>query len=194
MATRRVALRLLSEADLRTIYEWRNRPSFRFYIMGYDDVASYEEFCEQMHRFGLTRPYRYMVESCDTGRPIGFAYARDHSEDGSSCFLNVYIEDAYIGLGYGVDVFVLMASFLFHSAAVRRIALEVFSYNARSLSALRGAKVRELASTGKYREHEGKNYLIHEFEISEADLPAIDAMLARLSATRSTSATPSRSP
>jgi len=185
MVTRRVALRELTDTDLPTVYRWRNTPSFRSYIMSYDDKVSFEEFCGQMRRSGLHRPHRFMVDHRVTGRPIGFTYARDHAGDGSSCFLNIYIEDAFVGLGYGVDIFALMTLFLLREVRAQSVYVDVFAYNTKSLAAMWGAGFREIEAHGETRDHDGAAYPIHRFEISEVNLPKIEATLTALSSSRS---------
>lgn len=146
MATRRVRLRRLAHSDFEVLYGWRNTRSFRSNIMSYDDVVTYDEFAGQIERSRADRPYRYMVDRRRDGQPIGFTYAHGHSGDGSTCLLNVYIEEALAGRGYGVDVFALMTQLLLRKVGVQCLFIDVFAYNKMSLGRIDIQRIQIMAA------------------------------------------------
>lgn len=179
LETRRVRLRDIDPDDLSTIYSWRNTKNFRYYVRSNDDLVTFPEFCVEFKHYSEIRPYQYIIETIESKFPIGLTYIHSVSDSGTRAFLNIFITDDYVGLGYGVDVFLLICRHIFTKTSVEEICAQAFSYNEFSLSALKGANIPSV-ETDEKRVHKGKTYPVFRFCVGSEHMNRVSKLIDAL--------------
>ena len=181
METREIRLRPLMDADLPTVFQWRNTYGFRTYVMSYDDVVTYDQFLCQMNNTAPIRPYRFIVEHKQSEHPVGFIYCHSHSEIDRSCFLNVYIDEGSCGRGYGVSASAALILYLLQNRYVHCVYFEVRSDNYRWLLTMRSFDIHEVNPPGDMPEAVIQQNATHRFAVTQDDLERVKEVLARFS-------------
>lgn len=175
LETRRICLREITSADWSTIFAWRNTENFRYFVPSNDEVVTYPEFCEEFAKASAVRLFQFLVEKRTGGQPVGFAYVHSVSEERSHCFVNIFMSEPYVGHGYAVDVFLLIARLMLTQTTLHRVYAQAFSYNTMSLSAL-SARIPE-AATEQRREHKGKEYSYTASSVTHEHMDRISRLL-----------------
>jgi len=185
METRRIRLREVTKEDLPTIFEWRNTEKFRFLFHHNENIINYDEFCEEFICDMTVRKFQYIIETTTTCKLVGLTFIHSFSEVENYCFFNVFFDERYEGKGYGVDAFALFSYFLFNSAGIKKIYVEAFEYNIRSLSFIRKSGMKEIEVLRNKKLHLEKEYDILRFSCDNSLLPTIIALKEKLSLPKS---------
>src|SRR5436190_9778362 len=124
LETRRIRLREIHDEDLVTMFQWRNTEKFRFLFHHNDNIVNYTQFCEEFAQDRAVYRFQFFAEKKDTGEPIGLTFVHTYSEQYRSCFLNIFISECFERKGFGTDVFVQFALFLFQQMELKKIFVQ----------------------------------------------------------------------
>jgi RimJ/RimL family protein N-acetyltransferase len=151
LETSRIVLRPVQKTDMLAMYEWRNSDSYRGYFQVRRNMVTQEEFDMEYKRdLERSRHVQFIVWSKRLNRPIGLVYSYSYSQAEGHVFMGTFIEDDVKEKGYGAEVSVLFIRHLFDNFPIRKISIDVFSYNAPSLS---GCENLGFVKEGEFREH-----------------------------------------
>lgn len=181
MQTRRINLRAFTDEDLPTFFRWRNTEKFRFLFHHDENVVTYEECCAEFVHDSPGKDFQYITERTSNGEVMGLTYVHHLNSKEGSCFVGIFLEERFEGKGYGVDIFLLLARFLFESLKLKRVYVEVFAYNALSLATIRAAGMTEVERFPGQRKHQGEPSDVLHFYYEVERLPEVIALLEKLS-------------
>ena len=126
-----IGLRLATAADCRRLWEWRNEPTVRAMSLNVAEIPYVDH--ERWFARKLGDPStRILVVEDGAGRAIG--YVR-FDVTGAEAFINVCIDAAERGKGYGVSAIARASDDLVTTSAVRRVVAQVKQANAASTAA-----------------------------------------------------------
>ena len=173
LETRRIRLREIQNGDLITIFQWRNTEKFRYLFHHNEDEIDYDGFCEEFTCDATVRKFQFLVELKETNEPVGLTFIHSYSEESKDCFLNIFLSEHFEKKGYGVDVFVLFALFLFNQVGIKKLFVEASSYNEHSISCIRNGGMTELRGLNNKKIHAGKEYDLLRFEGDKKIVPLL---------------------
>lgn len=181
VATPRLRLRAIEQKDYSILHRWRNQPRYIRLCSDRRAVVSYDQFVDELKlEFSRSRHSQFLIERTKDGISIGTVFAYGLNLSDGHVFVTIYVDEQYEYLGYGPEAFSALLLFLFDILPLRKVYLEVFSYNHNSLSTIQGAG---LTQEGCFREHrffDGKYWDIYRFAILRSELAIPTRFLDRL--------------
>lgn len=176
-----VSLRPIQETDLQLLLQFRNDFKFRALCSQRREVIDFEAFRSELcSDFRRDRHQQYIIE-INRGEviPAGTIYSYGLNREDGHCFITVFVVEAFMRRGYGLDAAALLAVFLFESLNLHKIYLEVYDYNQLSTStAMNFGCVEE----GRFKEHrffDGRRWDLVRFAFYKRDVPKAIVFLER---------------
>ena len=184
LKTRRIRLREIQEKDFTTLFRWRNSEKFRLLFHHNDKEIDYEGFCEEFTWDTMARKFQFLVVIKNSHEPAGIAFVHSYSQENKECFLNIFLAESFEKKGYGTDVFVLYALFLFNQIGIKKLFVEASAYNKYSLSCIRSMGMTEIKGLNNKIVLAGSEYDLFRFECDNKFLPRLTKINDYLSGPR----------
>lgn len=179
---RRIYLRHCSKHDISLLFQWRNSNEFREKCSVRRNEINFDNFKKELEGdFQHDRHIQMMIVRKSDGKSIGTIYSYDYKKIDQYLFITIFISREFQANGYGVEAVALFLQYLFNKFTLFKIYMEVYEYNAQSLSCIRGAGFVQEGLFGGHRLFNGVRYDLLRYAIyKERDLPKIEVFLRRL--------------
>jgi len=170
---KKVRLRPLRKSDVEKSIVWRNDPEIRENAIGYRFPVT-EEMEEKWFESALDDQSRtrviFAIESLEEGALLGFLHLSQIDWIARRCYFGITIgEKQYQGKGFGADSMIVLLKYAFECLNLRKICLEVASYNE---NAIRLYQKFGFVEEGVLREHlylEGKYHDVVVMRIFQSE-------------------------
>ena len=171
LETRRIRLREVHGNDLATIFKWRNTEKFRLLFHYDESEVTYDQFCEEFTLDAHARKFQFVIENKKTSELVGLTFIHSYSDEFKTCFLNLFITEAFERKGYGTSAFVLFTLFLFNQVGLTRLFAQASDDNEHSIACLRKVGMRELVGNIEKKIRSGKEHNILCFAADQNIIP-----------------------
>lgn len=178
---KRVRLRPLEEADMSTMYGWRNDMSSLHLWSVRRHIVTFDEFVAELETdFATDRHIQLMIERTADSSVVGTIYSYNAQFIDGHCWITTYVKHGKTGMGFGAEAVALMLAYLFSYFGFHKIYAEVYDYNEASTQSLVSAGFVE---EGRFREHRffaGKRHDVIRYAIYSNQLTRILRFISRL--------------
>lgn len=134
----KVILRPLDKKDLPTTLQWRNNPNIRENIQGYRFPVIEEMEVKWYQREEFEQFPAKVVFAIDTivnKEFVGYIHLSRIDWISRFCFMGIVIGPEYSRQGFGLDAMHLLSHYAFNLLNLRKICLEVVSFNKEAIRA-----------------------------------------------------------
>ncbi len=185
LTSRRLILRPVAEGDFANLHRWRNSATYLKMFTSKRTIVSEAHFREEQRRcFSRGRHLQFIIERKTDRASLGTIFSHTHSAADGYAFINTFIDDPFVGRGYGAEASIILSMHLFESFSLHKIYFEAFAYNRPSLAVMQGAG---LAEEGVFREHryfDGQRHDVFRFALYRDNCAKIRSLYHRLRAVR----------
>lgn len=185
LISRRIILHPITNADLVTLHEFRNRKSFIAFCTNRKRGISIQEFYEEINNdFQRDRHFQCLILRKQDHVPMGTIFSHCYNKDDKYTFVTTFIDDTFQRAGYGAEAVPLFLSFLFRTYKLYKIYMDVYEYNNASLSAMQNSQI--FCEEGRFKKQkriERKRYDVIRFACYRKSLQKISDFLVRINKT-----------
>lgn len=149
--------RLMKEADLRIVLEWRNSERVRMNMYS-DELIPWENHCMWFSRIQNSQAHRYFIVEL-MQRPIGVVSFTDIDCKHNKCKWGFYLGETDVPRGSGTALGILGLTEAFGNLNIHKVCAEVLAFNEASLRFHRrlgftqeGYLSRHVWKDGKYQD------------------------------------------
>lgn len=124
-------IRLMTEADLRMVLQWRNTERVRMNMYS-DGVIAWKDHYAWFSRVRDNQAFRYFIVELRQ-RPIGVVSFTDIDRIHNKCNWGFYLGETDVPRGSGTALGILGLTEAFEYLNIRKVCAEVFAFNEASL-------------------------------------------------------------
>jgi RimJ/RimL family protein N-acetyltransferase len=180
-----LALRPVTDADLQVLHEWRNSDSYMALFVNRRNIVSLDEFkVEYKKDLERQRHVQFLIVSSKTGESLGLIYSYNANMIDGYVYMGTYIDDRFQKRGYGAMASVLFIKHLFDVYPIQKICLDIFSYNAASISGSMNLGFTKEGEFVRQRFWFGKYWNIIRLALFREGCSKIDLLHEKLTSTR----------
>ena len=145
---RRVVLRPINDDDYSLVYKWWHLDFEQVYLW-WDErrLFTYEEFVEDIHkrlRYFFFTFFIICYFSDNEGEiPVGFTYTSRYNAVDRYLYGTIYLSKEYTSMGLGTEAGLIHLRYLASTFNIRKVYVEIYSYNTPSLKAAKKAGLQE---------------------------------------------------
>jgi RimJ/RimL family protein N-acetyltransferase len=168
LSFRDLILAPVSRADIELLHGWEADPASLRLWTTRKDILSQEEFA-QLFASRLRSYYHVFFMIHISGRPVGFIYSYEPNFLDGHAYVTAFVETVCRDRGIAARAGLLFAHYLFSYFSFRKLYCDVFEYNSRSLTALKGAG---LSVEGVFRDHRfygGRHWTMYRLALYRED-------------------------
>jgi RimJ/RimL family protein N-acetyltransferase len=139
LSGKHVRLRPVQEQDAQILYTWASDPLEMYLWRGRRELLSFHAFCEELQTNIQNDLVHLIVEGLQSQRAIGWVYAYHYSVWEQRCFSAIYVTAGGRHFGAAAEAGMLFLDYLFSYFPIRKIAADVYAFNAASLQVIKNA-------------------------------------------------------
>jgi len=158
----------VDRSDLEVLHRWEADPASLRLWTTRKDILSQEEFA-QLFANRLRSYYHVFLMIRKQGRPVGFIYSYEPNFVDGHAYVTAFVEPVCRDRGIAARAGLLFAHYLFSYFSFTKLYCDVFEYNSRSLTALKGAG---LSVEGVFRDHRfygGRHWTMYRLALYRED-------------------------
>jgi len=168
LSSRDLILAPVSRADIELLHRWDADPSSLQLWTMRKEILSQEEFA-QLFANRLRSYYHVFLMIRKQGRPVGFIYSYEPNFVDGHAYVTAFVEPVCRDRGIAARAGLIFAHYLFSYFSFTKLYCDVFEYNSRSLTALKGAG---LSVEGVFRDHRfygGRHWTMYRLALYRED-------------------------
>lgn len=177
---REITLRPIVPSDGDLLFAWRNSLSYRECFQGRRFIVGREEFDAEWKRECAGRHQQFMIEHGKEKTSAGLIYSFQYNATDGTVMFGIFVADSYQATGCAAIATVLFLKYLFGNFFVRKVSVDVFAYNLKSLLPSRALGFVEEGVFRKHRFLHGAFHDIYRLAMFADDAAKIHELHARI--------------
>jgi RimJ/RimL family protein N-acetyltransferase len=180
LEARGVKLRPIAASDSDYLYEWRNTSSYRELFQGRRSIVRRDEFEHEQKNDASNRHQQFIVVHCAHQEIVGLVYSFSFNATDSTVMFGIFIKDSYQLTQCSAIATVLFIKYLFDDLNIRKVSVDIYSYNMKSLVPCKKLGFEEEGVFKEHRYLRGKFHDVHRLALFSRSADRITQLHTRL--------------
>ncbi len=169
LSTGKTLLRPIQEEDYEIIYNWLTDFSYNMLWTNIREFPRKKNFFELLN-YNIENEFTYYFIISDLkNNKVGTIFIHDYNKIDNYASISAFIVPEYQNKFYGIDSYKLVFNFILQNLPIRKLYLDVFSYNTNSISIIEKVGFSLEGVFKKHRYFNGEYYDLKRYSLFLSD-------------------------
>lgn len=173
LSTGRTTLKPIEKEDYDYIYNWITDFDYNMLWSNIREFPRKESFFE-LFDFNIINEFSfYFMIQKKGNKNIGTIFIHDYNKTDNYASISAFILPEFQNKFYGIDSYVLAFDFIVQNLPLRKLYLDVFSYNVNSISLIEKIGFKREGVFKKHRYYKGEYHDLNRYSLFMSELSSI---------------------